>query len=98
MENKIKDGRKRERERRGKDEGMGFFKREEGDVQLMIQVILHIGGFLGIRNVDVDVDDVDAVLVGVAGVLAHAAGGVSRVLCSGVERDQIVCICQLYSI
>jgi len=73
-----------ERERKGEEGGgrieVWGFNRGEGDVQLMIQVILHISGFLGIRDVDVDVDDVDAVLVGVAGVLAHAAGGVSRVL------------------
>lgn len=63
----------------------GFDKGNEGgegggerDVQLMIQIILHVGGFLGVCDVDVDVDDVDAVLVDVAGVLAHAGVAVSR--------------------
>lgn len=43
-----------------------------GHIQLLVQIILHVGNLLRIRDVDVDQHDVDAVLVHVAGVLAHA--------------------------
>lgn len=45
----------------------------EGSLQLRIQIVLDVGAFLGVCNVDVDVHDVDAVLVDVAGVLTHSA-------------------------
>lgn len=55
-------------ERKGEVEG----RQGRCIIQLRIEVIFHVGGFLGIGDFDVYEDDVDAVLVYVAGVFAHA--------------------------